>query len=83
MIEQNDCQEDCGCKQNYSSGDFKQQGTSAYNGTTMYFQCTVNKTGKYLASHCSISVVSPTSKNKSSYGLLQLAENVVPGMGSN
>ena len=38
-----------GCKQNYSSGDFKQQGTSAYNGTTMYFQWTVSKTGKYLA----------------------------------
>ena len=31
MIEQNDCQEDCGCKKSYSSGDFKQQGTSAYN----------------------------------------------------
>ena len=30
MIEQNDCQEDCGCK-SYSSGDFKQEGTSAYN----------------------------------------------------
>ena len=26
MIEQNECQEDCGCK-SYSSGDFKQQGT--------------------------------------------------------
>ena len=30
MIEQNDCQEDCGCK-SYSSDDFKQEGTSAYN----------------------------------------------------
>ena len=26
MIEQNDCQEDCGCK-SYSSGDFKQEET--------------------------------------------------------
>ena len=31
MIEQNDCQEDRDCKKSYSSGDFKQQGSSAYN----------------------------------------------------
>ena len=32
MIEQNDCQEDSGCKKNCSSGDFKLQSI-----TTMYF----------------------------------------------
>ena len=31
MIKQKDCQEDCGFKENYSSGDFQQQRTLAYN----------------------------------------------------
>ena len=57
MIEQNDCQEDCGCK-SYSSGDFKQEGTLTYN----YNVHTVNCEQDWKVSgHCSISVVS--SKN--------------------
>ena len=35
VIEQNDCQEDCGCK-SYSSGDFKQEGIQPI--TTMCMQ---------------------------------------------
>ena len=31
MIELNECQEGCGCRKSYFSGDVKQQGTSAYN----------------------------------------------------
>ena len=38
MIEQNECQEDSGCK-SYSSGDFKQQGTLAYNYDVLAVNC--------------------------------------------
>ena len=52
---ENKCQKDCGCK-SYSSGDFKQQGTSAYN----YNVLAVNSEQDWkVSSHCSISVVSP------------------------
>ena len=57
MIEQNDCQEDCGCK-SYSSGDFKQEGTSAYNYNVHAVNC---EQDWKVSGHCSISVVS--SKN--------------------
>ena len=45
MIEQNECQEGCGCKKNYSSGDFS-KGTSAYNYDVLSVNC--EQTGKYL-----------------------------------
>ena len=54
MIE---CQEDCGCK-SYSSGDFKQQGTSDYNYNVPSVNC---EQDWKVSGHCSISVVS--SKN--------------------
>ena len=38
MIEQNECQENCGCK-SYSSGDFKQQESSAYNYNVFAVNC--------------------------------------------
>ena len=57
LIEQNDCQEDCGCK-SYSSGDFKQEGTLAYNYNVHAVNC---EQGWKVSGHCSISVVS--SKN--------------------
>ena len=54
MMEQNDCQEDWGCKESYSSGDFKQQRTSAYK----YNVLSVNFEQDWKVSgHCSISVV--------------------------
>ena len=36
---ENDCQEDCGCKKSYSSGDVKRQGTSAYNYNVLSVNC--------------------------------------------
>ena len=57
MIEQNECQEDCGCK-SYSSGDFEQEGTSAYNYNVLAVNC---QQDWKVSGHCSISVVS--SKN--------------------
>ena len=60
MIEQNVCQEDCGCK-----GDFKQQGTSAYN----YNVLAVNSGQDWkVPGHCSIFVVS-SSHGNASYSL--------------
>ena len=54
LSEQNDCQENCGCKESYSSGDFKQQRTSAYK----YNVLSVNFEQDWKVSgHCSISVV--------------------------
>ena len=38
MIEQNECQDDCGYK-SYFSGDFKQQGTLAYNHDVLAVNC--------------------------------------------
>ena len=52
-----DCQKDCGCK-SYSSGDFKQEGTSAYNYNVHAVYC---EQEWKVSGHCSISVVS--SKN--------------------
>ena len=54
MIEQNERLEDCGCK-SYSSGDFKQQRTSAYNYNVLSVNC--GQDWK-LSGHCSSSVVS-------------------------
>ena len=39
MIEQNEYQEGCGCKNSYSSGDFKQQGTSPHNYNILAMNC--------------------------------------------
>jgi len=39
MIEQNDCKKDCCSKKTYSSGDFKQQGTLAYNYNILSGNC--------------------------------------------
>ena len=53
MIEQNNCQEDFGCKKSYSSGDFK-QGTSAYNYNVLSMNC---EEDWKVSDHCSIQVV--------------------------
>jgi len=43
MIEQNDYQKNCCCKKIYSSGDFKQQGTSTYNYNVLSVNCEQDK----------------------------------------
>ena len=50
MIEQNECQEDGGCK-TYFSGDFKQEGTSAYNYNVHAVNC---EQDWKVSGHCSI-----------------------------
>ena len=67
MIDQNDCQEDCGCK-SYSSGDFKQKGALAYNYNVHAVNC---EQDWKVSGHCSISVVSSKSNfhDNASYSL--------------
>ena len=38
-VEHDRLPEDCGCKESYCSGDFKQQGTSAYNYNVLSVNC--------------------------------------------
>ena len=52
MIEQNECQEGCGCKNSHSSGDFKQELPPI---TTVYLQWTVWTRLESIYGHCSIS----------------------------
>ena len=74
MIEQNDCQEDCGCKKSYSSGDFKQQGTSAYNYNVLSVNC---EQDWKVSGHCLISVVSSRNikYDNASYSLFELVRH--------
>ena len=53
IIEQNECQEGCGCKNSYSSGDFKQQGTSANVYNVFAMNC---EQDWKVSGHCSISL---------------------------
>ena len=55
MIEQNECQVNC---KSYSSGDLKQQESSAYNYNVLAVNC---EQDWKVSGHCSISVVSSKS----------------------
>ena len=68
MLKQNDCQEDCILKQNYSSGDFFKQKIKELQPITMYFQWTLNETGHVATVQFQLSPLD--NHDSTSYSLL-------------